>query len=415
MPAKKSRPSIAILHYSCPPVIGGVEFVISAHAGLFAEAGFRTKLIVGKGGSVHPDVKTAVVPEISSDGGPVRRVVRSLLEGKVPEGFDAAVKRVESALSRNLRGVDICFMHNVMTMHFNLVLTAALANLIKRRRSPVFVAWTHDSTFGDSSYSRHQRYDYPWSVLSTPVPGCRYCAISEHCRKEITSLFGISSSGVTVVPDGIDVPRLLGLTEPVRELFFREKLYETDVTALTPTRIVRRKNLEAGIDITAAIKKQGRRVRWIITGAPDPHNRDANEYFDRLLARRRQKRVQKEVIFLCERFAGRVSDEDLRGLFSLSDMLIFPSLREGFGIPVLEGGLAGQVLVLNDVPALREIAGRRAVYIREGVSAAETARKAIRAFDRSPRLRFRREIISGYSWHSVFRKRILPLAASVSR
>ena len=36
---QKAKPNVAILHYSSPPVIGGVEFIIHAHAHEFAKAG----------------------------------------------------------------------------------------------------------------------------------------------------------------------------------------------------------------------------------------------------------------------------------------------------------------------------------------------------------------------------------------
>ena len=40
---------IALIHYSSPPVIGGVEFVLEAQIRFFLEKGFRVKLITGKG------------------------------------------------------------------------------------------------------------------------------------------------------------------------------------------------------------------------------------------------------------------------------------------------------------------------------------------------------------------------------
>jgi glycosyltransferase involved in cell wall biosynthesis len=171
---------------------------------------------------------------------------------------------------------------------------------------------------------------------------------------------------------------------------------------------VRRKNLEAGIEVVAAIKRQGKSIRWMITGAPDPHNEDAMDYFRKLTALRRTLGVQKEVIFLCERFKERVSNDDRRSLFAVSDMLIFPSAREGFGIPVVEAGMAGLVLVLSDLPVLKEIAGEEAIYIRRSASPESVARRAIHAMDKCPRLSFRKKMIARYAWDRVFADRILP-------
>lgn len=404
----KKKPRIAIVHYSCPPVIGGVEFVIEAHARLFADAGYKVKLMVGKGGKVHPKVRTIVIPELVSTGGSVGASLKALSEGKVPSSFEADVKRVEKKLSTALRDVDVCVMHNVLSMHFNLILTAALANIMGRSRRIRFIGWNHDSTFGDPNYSAHQRAEYPWSLLTQELPGCNYCVISAQRQKELGKIFKIPASRLPVMPNGVDVPGLLGFTAMVREIFYAERLNETDIVALTPTRIVRRKNLEAGIEIVAELKKLGKSVRWIITGAPDPHNTDAMEYYDKLISLRRELRVEKEVIFMCERFKERISNKDLHALFAVSDMLIFPSKQEGFGIPALEGGLAGLVMVLSDIPVLREIAGTDAVYIHDGEDPAVVAGDALQALERSPRLIFRKKVMAQYSWSSIFADKIEP-------
>ena len=58
------------------------------------------------------------------------------------------------------------------------------------------------------------------------------------------------------------------------------------------------------------MKKQGRSVRWIVTGAPDSHNADSVKYYRLLRSLRRQLRLTREVVFLCERFADGVKDEE---------------------------------------------------------------------------------------------------------
>jgi len=99
---------------------------------------------------------------------------------------------------------------------------------------------------------------------------------------------------------------------------------------------------------------------------------------------------------------------DLRALYRISDMLLFPSDREGFGLPVLEAGLDGLLVVISDIPALRELAGKDAVFIRLGDSAEAVARKVIRAMKKRPELIYRKQVISNYSWDVVFDKEIVP-------
>ncbi len=60
--------------------------------------------------------------------------------------------------------------------------------------------------------------------------------------------------------------------------------------------------------------------------------------------------------------AGRVSDEDLQAEYRHAEFFIFPSLMEGFGLPLLEAQLNGCPVLCSDIPAFREVAGNAAVY-----------------------------------------------------
>lgn len=405
------QPRIALLHYSCPPVIGGVEFIIEAHARLFADAGHPTRMVVGKGGRVHSRVRTIEIPELASDGGPHRPIVKGLARGRVPQGFDAAVRQTERALAKALRGVDVCMMHNVLTMHFNLVLTAALANLMARRGDRIhFVGWTHDLTFAEPVYAAHQHDRYPWSLMRTPLDGCRYCAISKERQKDTGRLLGLSAGQVPVIPDGIDVAGKLGLTPMAATIYRDERLARTDIVALTPARVLRRKNLELGMEVMGALKRKGKTVRWLITGAPDPHNPDVVQYFRMLNGLRRKLRLQKDVIFLGQRFDRPVSDDDLRGFFNLSDVLLFPSKREGFGLPILEGGLMRLLLVVNDIPVFRELCGGDAVMLRRGMDMDRAAGRILQRLQKRPAMQYRKRVMTEYGWEELFTQRILPAA-----
>ena len=404
------KPALAILHYSCPPVIGGVEFIIQAHARLYSLAGFGTRVITGRGGEVHPGVKTLVIPELASQGKPLAWMLGELARGKVPSTFETTVKRVERRLRAALRDVDVCFIHNVMTMHFNLVLTAALARIMHRPGTTRFIAWTHDLTFTDPIHEPHQHRRYPWSLLLRPLPDCSYCAISKQRQIEMRKLFRLPARDIPVIPDGIDVPGLLDLAPLARRIFDEEGFPAVDIAAITPARILRRKNLGVGMEIIAALKRRRKNVRWIITGAPDPHNAESCRYFEMLRSLRRRLNVAGEVIFLSERIARPVTDRELRSLYSISDMLLFPSDREGFGLPVLEAGVHGLIVCISDIPALREIGGAEAVYIRPGEDADTIASHVIRAVARRPERLYRKKIISTYAWDVIFNHYLEPVA-----
>ncbi len=59
---------------------------------------------------------------------------------------------------------------------------------------------------------------------------------------------------------------------------------------------------------------------------------------------------------------GFVSDDDLAALYQNALCLAFPSLTEGFGLPVLEAMALGCPVLASNIPPLREVAGNAALY-----------------------------------------------------
>ena len=62
-------------------------------------------------------------------------------------------------------------------------------------------------------------------------------------------------------------------------------------------------------------------------------------------------------------FPGFVADEDLSALYSSADVMAFPSLYEGFGLPVLEAMACGVPVLASNTSCLPEVAGGAAVFV----------------------------------------------------
>jgi glycosyltransferase involved in cell wall biosynthesis len=63
------------------------------------------------------------------------------------------------------------------------------------------------------------------------------------------------------------------------------------------------------------------------------------------------------------RITGYVPFEDLPAIYSLAEMFVFPSVYEGFGLPVIEAMACGTPAIVADVPALTEVSGGAAVHV----------------------------------------------------
>lgn len=79
------------------------------------------------------------------------------------------------------------------------------------------------------------------------------------------------------------------------------------------------------------------------------------------------------------RFLGRVNDADLPALYSAATLFVFPSLYEGFGLPVIEAMACGAPVACSDATGLRDVAGEAALLFdpHDTPSMAEALRAAL--------------------------------------
>jgi glycosyltransferase involved in cell wall biosynthesis len=188
------------------------------------------------------------------------------------------------------------------------------------------------------------------SMPATVRAAAHVIAISRQTADDVVSLLGVPASRVSVVECGIDAlfsgpagsppdgpPYLLGVATPEP-----------------------RKNLDRLLAAFELARARGGPERLVLVGA------------DGWGVTRLQPQPGVE-------FRGRVSDEELRDLYAGAQALVYPSLWEGFGLPVGEALAAGCRVVCSNLPVLREVVGEHATYVNPNLpeSIAEGIERAL--------------------------------------
>jgi glycosyltransferase involved in cell wall biosynthesis len=409
--AVNHKPRIAILHFAAPPIIGGVESTMLAHARLLADHGYPVKILAGRGEQSDPRVPVQIIPMVDSKHTVTARVNEELQHGVVPSDFRLLVSSLTHALADALQDEDILIAHNVPTLHKNLALTAALHEFAQS--SPLrLIAWCHDFAWTDPVYADELHPGFPWDLLRRVWPGATYVVVSEARRIELARLLDLDESKISVVPPGLDVYAFFGLTEMTLRWERNLNLLEGAPLLLLPARVTRRKNIELAIEITAALRELGHAAKLIVMGPLGPHNATNVDYLNELCALRHERRVDDSVIFLHE--YGTVSDLERRDLYALADALLFPSEREGFGIPILEAGLARLPIFCADILPFRESAGEHAHYFGLDESPRDITIRMADFFEHDSRYQLKRSVLRDYTWERIFSERIEPLLSSLA-
>jgi glycosyltransferase involved in cell wall biosynthesis len=169
----------------------------------------------------------------------------------------------------------------------------------------------------------------------------RIIAPSEATRRDIVSLLDVAENKVDVVPNGIGTPPATDW-ESDDEL---RRRYSLGSRSLVLTVSLKRpnKNLERLLDAHALIPAE-RRPLLVLAGHATP-------YQEQLRARAAGLGVGPDT-----RFLDWVPQRDLEALYRAATCFVFPSLYEGFGLPVLEAMTRGVPVACSNRGALAEVA-----------------------------------------------------------
>lgn len=401
--------NIALLHYSAPPTVGGVESVIAHHAKLMANAGHEVRIVAGTGEVFDRRIQFVSVPLIASRHTAVIDAKIELDKGNVPKGFPRLVSEIKNKLTPILEKVDLLIAHNVCSLHKNMGLTVAIHELSQQAEAPKIILWHHDLAWTSERYKGELHSGYPWDLLRTAWPGVKQVAISESRRKEIADLQSVPAEEIEVIPNGLDIGEMMKLGSIARSLVEKLGLLAHAPLLLLPVRITKRKNIELALRSVAELRKQLPHAQLVVTGPLGAHNPANREYFEDLKTLKIKNNLNESVHFLAEHVDGFLPDEAIYDLYRVTDALFLPSFEEGFGIPILEAGLTGIPIFCSDIPSLKALAGEDAHFFSLNADPALIASLISSALTSNAIYRQRVRVRQNYTWQAIFKNQISPM------
>jgi glycosyltransferase involved in cell wall biosynthesis len=187
-----------------------------------------------------------------------------------------------------------------------------------------------------------------WKTLVIPAArrARRLIAISETARSEISEDFGVPADRIDVIPLGPGNADAV----PTGEEELRERLaLGAGPVILAVSAFLAHKNVGRLVEAMPAILEAVPGAVLVLPGNPTPLR-------DEVAAQAEALGLRDSVVF-----PGWVDAADLEGIYRVAQCFVLPSLREGFGLPVLEAMRRGVPVACSNTSAVPEVAGDAAL------------------------------------------------------
>ena len=401
--------NLAILHYSVPPIVGGVESVIAHHARLMSEDGHSVRLVAARGRSMSDRIPLIALPLADSRHGRVAEMKTQLDQGFIPDDFESLRDELVEQLQTALSGCDILLAHNVCSLNKNLALTAAIHKLHMSHKLPRLIIWHHDLAWTTPRYQSELHDGYPWDLLRTDWGGTRHVVVSEHRRQELANLMNLDPASIPVIPNGVDAASFYKLEAQTLALIAQTHILDASPVLLLPVRLTPRKNIELALYTLAELQKYFPHAALVVTGPLGPHNSSNSQYLEKLIKIRTQLGLHGSVHFLAELLDAFLPDEVIADFFRISDALFFPSREEGFGIPLIEAAFSHLPVFCTDIAPLRQLGLEDAIYFSPDDDPARIALLLADYFRSSATARLSLRVRSSFRWEAIYHQHIAAL------
>ncbi len=197
-------------------------------------------------------------------------------------------------------------------------------------------------------HERLQSRPYQRFKAAVQRGGTHAIAISHTTADDLRRLWHVPAERISTV--------LLGFDPVCPSAVVSEQLRDAARSpfVLSPYNLEPRKNLSALLVAMGAVRRQAPDVRLVLYGRAAVTPEREAEFRDR---------VREAGLDAAVSLTGFVSDEDLAWLYRAATLFVFPTLYEGFGIPVLEAMAAGACVVARNQSAMVEVLGDAGVQV----------------------------------------------------
>jgi glycosyltransferase involved in cell wall biosynthesis len=232
----------------------------------------------------------------------------------------------------------------------------------------------------------------------------RVLVVSEQWRHILRTEFGRDAE---VVPNGVDPARFERPPDRVRDAL-RARLGATNgrFVFLSVGGVEPRKGSVHAFRALAELKRDGIDAVLAIVGGHSFQDYAPYREFAMAMLPRLGLRLGEDVVML-----GTVSEADLAGWYHAADAFAFPSVKEGWGLVVLEAMSVGLPVIASDLPVLREYLVDDVNALLPPVGDHVALAEAMRAMVRDPALRERlraagSRLLPRYSWAASARRHL---------
>ncbi len=321
---------ILIISWEFPPfVIGGISPHVKAISAELARLGVSNTVITRSidGQFMKEEIDGATIIRVPSTITQPSDFMNQILESNF--------SYLSNALTlMNDDGYDLVHIHDWMTFHSGFIL--------KHCYNIPLIATLHSTEFGRSGGIHNEINRYINSIeqhLTNEADRLIVC--SNSMKEEALQLFETTDKKIRVIYNGINIketPISNNLIEEVKKLYSKNKKYLITYIG----RLVHQKGVDLLIDAMVELKAELFNITLAIVGAG---------YMQKDLINKARESGIEDMI----NFTGFVSEAEKETLIQASDLLVFPSRYEPFGIVALEALAWGKPVIVSDVGGFREV------------------------------------------------------------